>query len=222
MNQEANYFVLYPLTYLDRFNHRQCTLIGLMNSLSVKKGYCYAKNSTLILMNRCSAKSLERDLVVLERAEVIRRELIYEGKQVIERRIYVQNSPFYGQPPRQEYDEGTRQSNVHPTAQIHGGDTSKDISKIDSKNNSVYSLDFEELWISYRKKGVKKTAYTAYRRLSIGEQRLVQVNVPLYIAHHEKHKKMPYLPYLTTYLNQRRWEGELPYGSDISDDVSWE
>ncbi len=223
MSQEANYFVLYPLIYLDRFNHRQCTLIGLINSLSTKKGYCYAKNATLILMNRCSAKSLERDLVVLERAEVIRRELIYEGKQVKERRIYVQNSPlFHVQPPRQDYGEGTRQDYGHPTAQIHVGDKDKEIEKLDIKNNSVYSLDFENIWTAYKKKGVKKTAWSAYRNLGTAEQRLAQVHVPLYIAHHEKHKKMPYLPYLSTYLNQRRWENDMPYGDDNIGEILWE
>lgn len=222
MSQEANYFVLYPLAYLDHYNHRQCTLIGLLNSLSTKRGYCYAKNATLILMNRCSAKSLERDLVVLEKDEVIRRELIYEGKQVIERRIYVQNSPFYVQPPRQNYGEGTRQDYVQPTAQIHVVDKDNDIEEINNKNNSVYSVDFEHLWKAYKKKGVKKTAWSAYRNLGTAEQRLAQVHIPLYIAHHEKHKKMPYLPYLSTYLNQRRWENDMPYGSDTIGEVLWE
>ncbi|MDY6958862.1 MAG: hypothetical protein SVK08_06850, partial [Halobacteriota archaeon] len=80
MNQEANYFVLYPIEYLDSFNHRQCALLGIVNALTTKRGYCYAKNRTLMDLLRCSAKSLERDLVVLEKANVIRREVIREGK----------------------------------------------------------------------------------------------------------------------------------------------
>ena len=223
MNQEANYFVLYPIEYLDVFNHRQCALLGIMNALTIKKGYCYAKNRTLMDLLRCSAKSLERDLVVLEKANVIRREVIREGKEVVERRIYVQNSPqFYGNPIRQDYGEGTRQDYGHPTAQIYGGDKNKEIEKLDSINHSVYTLDFESLWKEYTAKGVKKTAFQAYKRLSTADKRLAQVHIPLYIAHHKKHKKMPYLPYMSTYLNQRRWENDMPYGDDEQGQILWE
>lgn len=211
--ERMNYFVVFPSYLLEVLNHRQCVLLGVINSLSNKRGYCYASNKALVEIVNTSSKSLERDLKLLEQKKLIFRELLRDSNlTVLERRITPLNHPpqFGGHLPSSLADTPPLQNGSSNT------DTSLDINKKDN-----YSSDFDKIWILYLKKGVKKTAYKAWVRLSSNQQREALAHIPLFIAHHQSHKKMTYLPHFATYLNQQRWNDDLPYQDENNTDLQW-
>lgn len=220
--QEPNYFVIYPLGYLEIYNHRQCTLLGVMNSLTTRKGYCYATNKTLAKIIKCSTKSIERDLWNFEQDGVITREVIRDDSMmVVERRIFIKND-IVGNPPRPNVGHPPSQPASDPRSQDVGVNSNKTISYINSIKDT-YSDEFDEIWKLYTKKGVKSQAYKAFKRLSLKEQRQALEHIPSYIVNHQENNKMPYLPHMATYLNQKRFQDALPYeGTSPSEGVAWE
>lgn len=211
--ERMNYFVVFPSYLLEILNHRQCVLLGVINSLSNKRGYCYASNKALVDIVNTSSKSLERDLKLLEQKKLIFRELLRDSNlTVLERRITPLNTPpqFGGHLPSSLADSPPLQKGSSNT------DTSLDINKKDN-----YSSNFDKIWNLYMKKGVKKTAYKAWERLTSNQQREALAHIPLFIAHHQSHKKMTYLPHFATYLNQQRWNDDLPYQDENNTDLQW-
>ena len=208
-----NYFVVFPSYLLEHLNHRQCVLFGVINSLANKRGYCYATNKTLVKMVNTSNKSLERDLKVLEGRKLIFRELIHDSnKRVVERRI----TPFNGTPQFGVYLPSSLGDS--PTDQSGGGNSN---TINNDKKTKPYSVEFERGWEAYLKKGVKKTAYKAWQRLTSNQQRDALAHIPLFVTHHQARHKRMYLPHFATYLNQHRWENDLPYEEQNNSDIQW-
>lgn len=82
-----------------------------------------------------------------------------------------------------------------------------------SNNNidSIYNKTFEEFWQKYPRKVAKKYAFDCYLRLEMTEE-LHQ----MMLSSLEKQKRLKtwadvrYIPYPSTWLNQHRWEDEIP------------
>ena len=71
--------------------------------------------------------------------------------------------------------------------------------------------NFEEVWSAYGRVGNKKTSKDKWKTLKPKERDEIQKHIPIYINNHKSNDKLKYIPHFTTYLNQRRWEDELPY-----------
>jgi hypothetical protein len=65
----------------------------------------------------------------------------------------------------------------------------------------------------YRRKGNKKTALSAFNNLSKKDKIEIEKHIPIFIQNHVDNDKLEYLPHFSSYLNQRRWEDDLPYKS---------
>ena len=74
-----------------------------------------------------------------------------------------------------------------------------------------YDVEFVELWNEYpRKDGSKKKAYETYQKLT-SEPEIVIIKKELFekvVKYNKlnKNKELKFIPHLTTWLNQRRWE----------------
>ncbi len=73
------------------------------------------------------------------------------------------------------------------------------------------AIPFEDVWSLYGRKGNKKTSNEKWDTLSSKEQEQIINHVPIYIQNHIDAEKTEFIPHFTTYLNQRRWDDELPY-----------
>jgi len=71
--------------------------------------------------------------------------------------------------------------------------------------------NFEEVWSAYGRVGNKQTSKGIWKKLKPKEREEIQKHIPRYINNHKSNDKLKYVPHFTTYLNQRRWEDELPY-----------
>jgi hypothetical protein len=86
-------FVIFQTSILEKVTHRQAILIGTLNGMSKREGYCYATNKTLASLLQCSIDSLQRDLNYLETNNFIKRVITRNEKnQIIDRKIYVIDS----------------------------------------------------------------------------------------------------------------------------------
>jgi len=79
---------------------------------------------------------------------------------------------------------------------------------------------FDELWALYTKQGNKKTSNSAFNNLTKKEIEIVKLHIPNYIKNHIDNDKMNFLPHFSTYLNQKRFNDELPYKSKQIETVS--
>lgn len=232
--EEGQYFVLFPTHLLENLTHRQCILCGIVLSMAKRSGFAYVGNTTLAQMVKTSVDSLQRDLAEIERLGYIRREIVRNEKnEVIQRKIYPLSmlvSPHVcGEGNRTDAVRGGRKSAVRSP---HGCDIYNN-NTININNNSITDkkgddrIDelFEVIWVAYNKRGNKKTAKTAFKRLSRVEMKQVMEHIQLYVKNHADAKKMDYLPHFTTYINQKRWLDELPYKimdkKSAVNDVNW-
>lgn len=231
---EQNYFVLFPTHLLDELTHRQCILCGIVLSMAKRSGFAYVGNATLASMVKTSVDSLQRDLAEIERRGYIRREIVRNEKnEVVQRRIFPLTmlvSPHEcGKGHRTDAVGGGRKFAV---GSPHGCDIYNN-NTISINNNSITDkkgddrIDelFELIWVAYNKRGNKKTAKTAFKRLSRAEMKQVMEHIQSYVQNHLNAKKMDFLPHLTTYINQKRWLDELPYKKldkkSAVNDINW-
>jgi hypothetical protein len=80
---------------------------------------------------------------------------------------------------------------------------------------------FERVWNMYGKKGIKETSKKAFNKISKKDVELILTHIPKYIEAHRKAEKMEYLPHFSTYINQKRWNDELPYQQSVENKGSW-
>jgi hypothetical protein len=89
-----------------------------------------------------------------------------------------------------------------------------------TKGETILDSIFEEVWTFYgnsasRQVGSKKDARAKFMRLKSSEIELIRVHLPKFVKNHLEAKKADFLPNLTTYLNQRRFQDEkLPYATN--------
>lgn len=72
-------------------------------------------------------------------------------------------------------------------------------------------IPFENVWSLYGRIGNKKTSSEKWDSLTSKEQETILQHIPIYINNHKDNDKLEFLPHFTTYLNQKRWDDELPY-----------
>ena len=94
----------------------------------------------------------------------------------------------------------------------------KDIINIDTNVSIKTEIGFvfEEFWKVY-KKGTKSVSLLKFKKLSKEEMFAIKEHLPLYLQNHEQNRKMDFLPYFQTYLNQKRWLDPLPYKNTNED-----
>ena len=219
------FYIVIPQFYLDHVNHRQAILMGVIASLSNKYGYCYAFNSSLQSILNTSAKTLERDLMELTSKGLIRREIVRDNSGVItQRRLFISPIPQNdGYLPPNLTDTLPVNLTDTPPPQIGGIDNNNTDNTID-KNIDIVRADFDHLWKLYGKRGVKSLSKKSWERLTLKQRRAVMEFIPSYIENHKQANKIDFLPHLSTFINQRRWEDELPYPTLTTtkpNDIDW-
>lgn len=78
--------------------------------------------------------------------------------------------------------------------------------------------DFDEFWACYPRKTARKRAATVWRRLTLTERQLALDAVPAHCARwkREHPTTTQFVPHASTWLNDKRWEDELPRENPLS------
>ena len=194
-NEELGMFVLFPTNYLEHMTPRQAVLMGMLIGMSKRSGYAYPSNKTIGTILNMTTITVQRELAILEEKGFLTRQLIRDdNNQVVSRRIY----------PHIKTDTTLISNLIPPSYQDCNSNKDNTISI-----NDKYTFDY--FWELYKKKGVKETAKKAFKKLNDSEKDLLVTFIPKYIEHHTKADKIDFLPHFSTFLNQKRWNDELPY-----------
>ena len=206
-NEELGMFVLFPTHYLEHMTPRQAVLMGMLIGMAKKNGYAYPSNKTISTILNMTTITVQRELAILEEKGFLTRQLIRDNNnQVVSRKIY----------PHIKTDTPLISNLIPPSYQDCNSNKDNSIKIID-KNISM----FETIWNLYQKKGVKQTAKKAFDKLRTDEIELIQTHIPKYIECHQKADKMDFIPHLSTYLNQKRWNDELPYSPKKESEITF-
>jgi len=194
-NEELGMFVLFPTNYLEHMTPRQAVLMGMLIGMSKRSGYAYPSNKTIGTILNMTTITVQRELAILEEKGFLTRQLIRDdNNQVVSRRIY----------PHIKTDTTLISNLIPPSYQNCNSNKDNTICI-----NDKYTFDY--FWDLYKKKGVKETAKKAFKKLNDSEKELLVTFIPKYIEHHTKADKIDFLPHFSTFLNQKRWNDELPY-----------
>jgi hypothetical protein len=225
-NQETNnYFILFPAYLLEELNPHECVLMGTLISLAKREGYAYPSNEMLARTLKTSVSTIGRMLGKLESDGYIKRDIIRDAtNQVIARHIYILDSLIRGGIPKNDNRVSPEMETPLSSKMITPSNQNWADNKITINNQNRDSIGdieraFESLWNRYLKRGNKKTSLMAFKRLSKSDMRAVWEHIPTYVDAHEKAGKTEFLPHLSTYINQKRWEDALPY-QDAKQDLT--
>jgi len=117
-----------------------------------------------------------------------------------------ENGSKGGRPKKQKESKEKPKQNLKETKEEPNVNDNDNDNQNDTENKS-----FEEVWSAYGRVGNKQTSKGIWKKLKPKEREEIQKHIPRYINNHKSNDKLKYVPHFTTYLNQRRWEDELPY-----------
>lgn len=215
---------------------RSKLIYGRIVQLASSTGFCYASNQALLDILAHEDPRTGETAVISERTlQSILAELRDRGhihmdtgpvpvssgeEPVIRRRIFV-GRKLADMPPPQGGEENCTPANfctpgvkkISPPFNSKNN-TSKNIPPVVPGGDEA-ALLFDRFWAAYPRKTGKEPARRAWKKLS-PDLRLCRVMA----AALERQKQSPdwrrengrYIPYPATWLNQRRWEDELPSG----------
>jgi hypothetical protein len=105
--------------------------------------------------------------------------------------------------------QGNRQAiDKQPDKQSTSNRQTTDNKQEDKEGNNEINISFDVFWNAYDKKvGNKKLCIQRWNKLKDAERQKIIDTLPTFIA---SIRDKQYLPYPEKYLNQRRWEDELP------------
>ena len=190
-------FIIIPYDLLARtdLTASEKNLMGLLNSLSAKEGYCFASNTYLASVLGITPSGIRKCLHSLETLNLITRTLKYKDNKEVDVREIRLTTPMLLEGHTPLLPQG------HTPAT--GGAHNKEINKKEN-NNSIER--FEEFWNTYNKRVGKEKTKSKWAKLKDKEVDAIFKALPSYIASREvKFRKDP-----ERYLTHRVWEDEMP------------
>jgi hypothetical protein len=215
-SDKPNYFIMFPSHLMETLNPTDCIMMGLLISLAKRDGYAYPSNKMLEEFFNCSTDKIGRVLNNLETGGYIKREIVRDSNnQIVSRKIYPL-SALMSIPIRKDADTLSANNDIPLSAdlQIPYPQICGDIDiNIYSNNKDIDKVDniFNEIWEFYGKRGNKKTSHALFHKLNKNDLEAIRTHLPTYIENHKQNNKLEFLPHLTTYIRQRRYEDDLPY-----------
>jgi DNA-binding MarR family transcriptional regulator len=91
-----NYYAIIPanVRYDKELKANEKLLFGELTALANEKGYCWATNNYFAELYDTKKETVSRWISHLEKKGYITTQLVYRGKEIIERRIYINNTPI--------------------------------------------------------------------------------------------------------------------------------
>ncbi len=90
------------------------------------------------------------------------------------------------------------------------------------RHGLTYPDDFEAFWEKYPRKTAKPIAFAAYCKVPIQDQLAILIDLDARVNSEDWRKDDGrYIPYPSTYLNQRRWEDQAPVLPGVTAEPAW-
>lgn len=190
-------FIAIPFELLNR-EDLSCShkiLMGLINSLSAKDGYCYASNQYLGNALGVNPQSVRKWISYLEEKQLISRLVKRKPNGEVDTRELRLLIPMVKNAPPSD--------KILPEPMVKNDHI---IYKVNKELNNNTNERFEEFWNIYNKKVGKDKAKAKWSKLKQKEIEDIFKALPLYVASREvKYRKDP-----ERYIGHRVWEDEMP------------
>lgn len=193
-------------------------LFSEITALSNKRGYCNASNNYFAQLYDVTTVTASNWVKHLKDRGYIDVEMIYDGKQIKERRIFVNSNPIKENfnTPKEKVEDPIKNN-------FKGGIKEKFKDNITRFNNTSKNKqleeDFEKLWKLYPRKEGKKKAFEAYKRaIKNGTtNKEIQTGIVNYLTQiRVQRTNKQYIKQGSTWFNGECWNDEYNVGQERS------
>ena len=197
--------------YDKRLKPNEKLLFSEITALSNKRGYCNASNNYFAQLYDVTTVTASNWVNHLKDRGYIDVEMIYDGKQIKERRIFVNSNPIkenVEDPIKNNFKGGIKEKFKENITRFNN--TSK---------NKQLEEDFEKLWKLYPRKEGKKKAFEAYKRaIKNGTtNKEIQTGIVNYLTQiRVQRTNKQYIKQGSTWFNGESWIDEYNVGQEIS------
>ncbi|MBF0758202.1 helix-turn-helix domain-containing protein [Ligilactobacillus murinus] len=204
--------------YDKRLKPNEKLLFSEITALSNKRGYCNASNNYFAQLYDVTTVTASNWVNHLKDRGYIDVEMIYDGKQIKERRIFVNSNPIKENfnTPKEKVEDPIKNN-------FKGGIKEKFKENITSSNNTSKNKqleeDFNKLWKLYPRKEGKKKAFEAYKRaIKNGTtNKEIQTGIVNYLAQiRVQRTSKQYIKQGSTWFNGECWNDEYNVGGSSS------
>ena len=204
--------------YDKRLKPNEKLLFSEITALSNKRGYCNASNNYFAQLYDVTTVTASNWVNHLKDRGYIDVEMIYDGKQIKERRIFVNSNPIKENfnTPKEKVEDPVKEK------------FKRGIKKKFKENNTRYNNtsknkqleeDFEKLWKLYPRKEGKKKAFEAYKRaIKNGTtNKEIQTGIVNYLTQiRVQRTNKQYIKQGSTWFNGECWNDEYNVGQERS------
>lgn len=204
--------------YDKRLKPNEKLLFSEITALSNKRGYCNASNNYFAQLYDVTTVTASNWVNHLKDRGYIDVEMIYDGKQIKERRIFVNSNPIKENfnTPKEKVEDPIKNN-------FKGGIKEKFKENITRFNNTSKNKqleeDFEKLWKLYPRKEGKKKAFEAYKRaIKNGTtNKEIQTGIVNYLTQiRVQRTNKQYIKQGSTWFNGECWSDEYNVGQERS------
>ena len=204
--------------YDKRLKPNEKLLFSEITALSNKRGYCNASNNYFAQLYDVTTVTASNWVNHLKDRGYIDVEMIYDGKQIKERRIFVNSNPIKENfnTPKEKVEDPIKNN-------FKGGIKEKIKENITRFNNTSKNKqleeDFEKLWKLYPRKEGKKKAFEAYKRaIKNGTtNKEIQTGIVNYLTQiRVQRTNKQYIKQGSTWFNGECWNDEYNVGQERS------
>lgn len=213
MENKVNYYAIIPASV--RYDSNICAnaklLYGEITSLCDKKGICWATNDYFSKLYGVTKKSISVWLSQLINAGYVKSKIIYKGdsKEVENRLLSIEEKVnTYGRKSNDPMEENFSDPMEEKVKENNTSNTNI----INEYKKEIYKEKFEKFWSLYPKKVNKFKTEEWFKKNNPSNMllELILNQLNLYKESEEwKKDNGKYIPYPTTWLNQKRWEDDI-------------
>lgn len=218
--EHASYYSILTadVRYDKRLKPNEKLLFSEITALSNKRGYCNASNNYFAQLYDVTTVTASNWVNHLKDRGYIDVEMIYDGKQIKERRIFVNSNPIKENfnTPKEKVEDPIKNN-------FKGGIKEKfkeNITRINNTSkNKQLEEDFEKLWKLYPRKEGKKKAFEAYKRaIKNGTtNKEIQTGIVNYLTQiRVQRTNKQYIKQGSTWFNGECWDDEYNVGQERS------
>ncbi len=218
--EHASYYSILTadVRYDKRLKPNEKLLFSEITALSNKRGYCNASNNYFAQLYDVTTATASNWVNHLKDRGYIDVEMIYDGKQIKERRIFVNSNTIkenFNTPKEKVEDPIKNNLKRGIKEKFKENNTSKN----NTSKNKQLEEDFEKLWKLYPRKEGKKKAFEAYKRaIKNGTtNKEIQTGIVNYLTQiRVQRTNKQYIKQGSTWFNGECWNDDYNVGQERS------
>ena len=194
---------------LDKSIENELRLLLIISSLCAKEGYCYASNEYLASLFNERQETISRKLNKLQEKGYLKIDSEKVGCLTKNREIRLtKKSIAIDKKINRTIDQNVKHNNI------------SNINNTSINNKEIYKERFEEFYQAYpkhlKKAEVEKWFYKNKPDETLFKTIMTQLEK---FKDSKEWKQTQYIPYPSTWLNQKRWEDEIKTQADIDKEI---